>query len=77
MTDAEILNAIRASGITAEELATVLSFGVMTVRREQLASAIRAERTAQAAALQASEARAQALQAQLDAINAQLEANAH
>lgn len=76
MTDAEILNAIRASGITAEELATVLSFGVMTVRREQLASAIRAERTAQATALQASEARAQALQAELDAINAQLEASA-
>ena len=76
MTDAEILNAIRASGITAEELATVLSFGVMTVRREQLASAIRAERTAQTTAMQASEARAQALQAELDAINAQLEASA-
>lgn len=76
MTDAEILNAIRTSGITAEELATVLSFGVMTVRREQLASAIRAERTAQTIAMQASEARAQALQAELDAINAQLEASA-
>jgi len=76
MTDQEILDAIRASGITAEELATVLSFGVMTVRREQLASAIRAERTAQATAMQASEARAQALQAELDAINAQLEASA-
>ena len=76
MTDAEILNAIRASGITAEELATVLSFGVMTVRREQLASAIRAERTAQTTAMQASEARAQALQAELDDINAMLEASA-
>ena len=76
MTDAEILNAIRASGITADELATVLSFGVMTVRREQLASAIRAERNAQATAMQASELRAQALQAELDAINAMLEASA-
>jgi hypothetical protein len=76
MTDQEILNAIRASNITAPELATVLSFGVLTVRREQLASAIRAERNSQAAAVQASESKAQALQAELDAINAQLEASA-
>ncbi len=76
MTDKEILDAIRASNITAAELATVLSFGVLTVRREQLASAIRAERNGQAAAVQASEAKAQALQAELDAINKQLEASA-
>jgi hypothetical protein len=42
----------------------------------EILNAIRAERTAQTTAMQASEARAQALQAELDAINAQLEASA-
>ena len=73
MTTDELLAAINAANLSAADLASVLSFGSLTVQREKLASAIRAERTSQAAAVQASEGRIQALQAQLDAINTQLE----
>jgi hypothetical protein len=74
MTAEELLAAINASGLTPEQLATVLKFASALVNREALRAAMLKERTAQAAALQASEAALQALQVQFDAIDAQLAA---
>lgn len=76
MTQEQLLDAINASGLTPEQLATVLKFASALVSREALRAAMLKERTAQSAAIQASEAQLQALQAQFDAIDAQLAAQA-
>lgn len=76
MTQEQLLDAINASGLKPEELATVLKFAGALVQRETLRAAMDKERTAQAAAIQASEAQLQALQAQYDAVNAALAAQA-
>lgn len=71
MTQEELLQAINASGLTAEQLAVVLRFAGALVQRETLRAAMLKERTAQA-----SEAKLQELQAAFDAIDAQLAAQA-
>ena len=76
MTQDELLASINASGLTAEQLATVLKFAAALVSRETLRAAMLRVRNEQAAAIQASEAQLQALQAQFDAIDAQLAAQA-
>lgn len=76
MTQDELLASINASGLTAEQLATVLKFAAALVQRETLRAAMLKERTAQAVAQNESEAKLQALQAQFDAIDAQLAAQA-
>lgn len=72
MTADELLAAINASGLTADELTLVLSFAAALVQREKLRAAMAKERQAQAAAHQESETKVQALQAAFDAIEAQL-----
>ena len=76
MTQEELLQAINASGLTPEQLATVLKFASALVQREALRAAMLKERTSQAAAVQASEAKLQELQAQFDAIDQQLASQA-
>ena len=72
MTQEQLLDAINAAGLTAEELTLVLSFAAALVQREKLRAAMAKERQAQAAAHQESEAKVQALQSAFDAIEAQL-----
>ncbi len=72
MTQEQLLEAINAAGLTAEELTLVLSFAAALVQREKLRAAMAKERQAQAESVQASEAKLQALQAQFDAVNAAL-----
>ena len=76
MTQEELLQAINASGLTPEQLATVLKFASALVQREALRAAMLKERTSQAAAVQASETKLQELQAQFDAIDQQLASQA-
>ena len=76
MTQEQLLAAINASGLTPEQLATVLKFAAALVERETLRAAMLKERNSQTAAIQESEAKLQALQAQFDAIDAQLAAQA-
>ena len=76
MTQEELLQAINASGLTPEQLATVLKFASALVQREALRAAMLKERTSQSAAVQASEAKLQELQAQFDAIDQQLASQA-
>lgn len=76
MTQEELLAAINASGLTPEQLATVLKFASALVQREALRAAMLKERTSQSAAVQASEAKLQELQAQFDAIDQQLASQA-
>lgn len=72
MTQEQLLEAVNASGLTAEDLTLVLSASASLVYREKTRAAIAKERAAQAAAHQESEAKVQALQAAFDAIEAQL-----
>jgi phage regulator Rha-like protein len=74
MTTEQLLAAINASGLTAEQLTFVLQFAAALVKREQLRAAMAKERAAQSTAVQASEAAIQALQAQFDQVEAQLAA---
>ena len=76
MTQDELLQAINASGLSPEQLGTVLKFAGALVNREALRAAMLKERNAQTAATMASEARLQELQPQFDAIDAQLAAQA-
>lgn len=76
MTQEQLLAAINASGLTPEQLATVLKFASALVQRETLRAAMLKERTAQSEAVQASEAKLQALQEQFDAIDQQLASQA-
>ena len=76
MTQEELLQAINASGLTPEQLATVLKFASALVQREALRAAMLKERTSQSAAVQASETKLQELQAQFDAIDQQLASQA-
>lgn len=76
MTQEQLLAAINASGLTAEELTLVLSFAAALVQREKLRAAMAKERASQASATQQSEARIQALQQQFDAVEAQLASQA-
>lgn len=76
MTQDELLQAINASGLSANGLATVLKFAGALVERESLKSGMAKVRQAQAEAHQQSEAELQALQQKIDAIEAQLAAQA-
>ena len=51
MTQEELLQAINASGLTPEQLATVLKFASALVQREALRAAMLKERTSQSAAV--------------------------
>jgi hypothetical protein len=76
MTQEQLLAAINASGLTADELTLVLSFAAALVSREKIRAAMAKERSAQSLAHNESEAKVQALQAQFDAIETQLAAQA-
>lgn len=76
MTQEQLLAAINAAGLTAEDLTLVLSFSAALVQREKTRAAMAKERAVQAAAHQESESKIQALQAAFDAIDAQLAAQA-
>lgn len=76
MTQEQLLAAINAAGLTAEDLTLVLSFSAALVQREKTRAAMAKERAVQAAAHQESEGKIQALQAAFDAIDAQLAAQA-
>ena len=74
MTQEELLAAINAAGLTANQLAMVLQYAAALVEREALKSAMAKVRTEQTAASLKAEQELQALQAQIDAIDAALAA---
>lgn len=74
MTQDELLAAINAAGLTANQLAMVLQYAAALVEREALKSAMAKVRTEQTAASLKAEQELQALQAQIDAIDAALAA---
>ena len=74
MTQEELLQAINAAGLTANQLAMVLQYAAALVEREALKSAMAKVRTEQTAASLKAEQELQALQAQIDAIDAALAA---
>lgn len=76
MTADQLAQIFTQAGFTAEMLSAMLGRLALLDKREALQSAIRAEDSAQQAAVQASEAKKQMLQAELADINAQLEATA-
>lgn len=76
MTDQQILDAIRSSGLTAEQLQLVLSYAAKLVQREVTRAKIAGARTAQSAATQQAEAAIQALEAEFVAIDVELAAAA-
>jgi hypothetical protein len=76
MTDQQILDAIRASNLTAEQLQLVLSYAAKLVQREVTRAKIAGARAAQSTATQQAEQAIQTLEAEFAAIDAELAAAA-